>query len=85
MQVLETIQEYVPFKHSFYSFSSWIGSKYSGTAKVHDDHQEHTATQGDGTDPQSKTDDANVGDESEQSNTDKDSSADAINQGLILF
>ncbi|XP_065068377.1 uncharacterized protein LOC135693746 [Rhopilema esculentum] len=28
MQMLETIQEYVPFKHSFGYFSSWIASRY---------------------------------------------------------
>ena len=29
--MLETIQEYVPFKHHFVYFSSWIGSRYGAT------------------------------------------------------
>ena len=37
--MLETIQEYVPFKHSFVYFSSWIGSKYGSTKAA--DEQNH--------------------------------------------
>ena len=40
--MLETIQEYVPFKHSFVYFSSWIGSKYNGTqAEDEDANKQH--------------------------------------------
>ena len=38
--MLETIQEYVPFKHSFVYFSSWIGSRYGRTKTADEENNE---------------------------------------------
>ena len=43
--MLETIQEYVPFKHSFIYFSSWIGSRY-GSSKTTDEQLDEENNKG---------------------------------------
>eukprot|EP00112_Aurelia_sp_Birch-Aquarium-sp1_P024009 Seg7394.2 transcript_id=Seg7394.2/GoldUCD/mRNA.D3Y31 product="hypothetical protein" protein_id=Seg7394.2/GoldUCD/D3Y31 len=47
MQMLETIQEYVPFKHHFVYFSSWIGSRYGATKPAESIPTQHVTDEDD--------------------------------------
>lgn len=80
MQVLETIQEYVPFKHSFISFGSWIGSKYAGTAVTEEHHQENTVTD----EAEKESEQEQKGDDNEGEITEQADNGCIVNGNILL-